>query len=214
MSGDCCISWSVNQNFWGCFMMLPERNRWRKSCALINLVSWLKLVKLRLNYLRLDPLNILQCSTCNKFIATSDLICFMCPTDSIKSGDGKTAREQNHQTFCEPGTVSWDQPTFEDWEPQRSSPALIVPQSTPAHFIWSCVMSELCQVAPGPIAIFTYAAHQRPLCLTGTINALPHSLPPPRVLLFIGCCRSRTTNQFQSLWQWGLTGPICLPWGQ
>lgn len=176
MSADCCISSSVNQNFWGCFMKLPERNRWRKSCALINLVSWLKLVKLRLNYLRLDPLNILQCSICSKFIATSDLICFMCPTDSIKSGDVKTAiiltagssipwkhtQKQNHQTFCEPGTVSWDQPTFEDWEPQRSSPAPIVPQTTPAHFIWSCVMSELCQVAPGPIAIFTHAAHQRP----------------------------------------------------
>lgn len=40
-----------------------------------------------------------------------------------------------------------------------------------------------------------------PLCLTGTINVLTHSLPSPRFLLFIGCCRSRTTNQFQSLWQ-------------
>lgn len=35
-----------------------------------------------------------------------------------------------------------------------------------------------------------------------------------RFLLFIGWCRSRTTNQFQSLSQWGLTGPICLPSGQ
>lgn len=61
---------------------------------------------------------------------------------------------------------------------------------------------------------------------TATINApwsshAPLALiflgpPPPfaRSLLFIAWCRSRTTNQFQSLWQWGLTGPICLPRGQ
>lgn len=35
------------------------------------------------------------------------------------------------------------------------------------------------------------------------LSLFPHSL---RFLLFIGWCRSRTTNQFQSLSQWGLTG--------
>lgn len=41
MSGDCCISSSVNKNVWGCFRMFYERNRWRKSCAFITVFDLL-----------------------------------------------------------------------------------------------------------------------------------------------------------------------------
>lgn len=46
--------------------------------------------------------------------------------------------------------------------PHESFPTWAVPQTTPAHFIWSCVTSEPCQIAPGPIVISSQASRLHP----------------------------------------------------
>lgn len=194
--------------------MLSERNRWRKSCAFINLVSWLKLVKLRLNDLRLEPLN----STCHlwsRLLHGSNRK----PRDVLRARDRQlTHTKQGSGVFqfsISTEKRRWDQPPFEDWEPLRSSrrPRGVSNPDCPSNHPSSFYL-ELRDIWALPSCPRANSRPSAPPCLTGTVNALSHSLPLPRVLLFIGCCRSRTTNQFQSLWQWGLTGLICLPWGQ